>query len=399
MPETFRLVWPVDSRRVNQFFGENPDTYKPFNLPGHEGLDLFAPANANVYAAAAGEVYEVGQPPNHPYGLHIRIKHVVEGQTYRTIYAHLARALVSVGQQVAAGERIGQADNSGNSFGDHLHLTLKIDGAKTPGYPDGIVDPWPFLKEATETEPPASDLVVYTTDKLNLRAGPGLGAAVKTILGEAVPLTVLGDSEAARARLGKPDEFIQVKSAAGVTGFVSAFYLRLTGQTPPASDLTVFPTERLNVRAMPSTEANLLAVVGEGDPLTVLGDAARARARIGKVGEWLNVRAPSGHAGYVAAWLVGLEPPAAGRGQRGSDPATETGLTIFATDNVNIRAKPTVLSAKVGGAFFNQPLAVAEADEPAARAKVGKKGQWLQVRTDEGGTGFVAAEFVSLQKV
>ena len=394
MPEAFRLVWPVDSRRVNQFFGENPDTYKPFNLPGHEGLDLFAPANGNVYAAAAGEVYEVGQPPNHPYGLHVRIKHVVGDQTYRTVYAHLARALVSVGQQVAASEHIGQADNSGNSFGDHLHLTLKIDGAKTPGYPDGIVDPWPFLKDAAEVEPPATDLVVYTTDKLNLRAGPGLGAAVKTILGEGVPLTVLGDAETARARLGKQGEFLQVKSAAGVIGFVSAFYLRLTGQTPPASDLTVFATDRLNVRATPSTEANLLTVVGEDEPLTVLGDAERARGRIGKLGQWLNVRAPSGHAGYVAAWLVRLTPPAPGE----TTPATGSGLVVFATDNLNIRAKPTVLSAKVGGAVFNQPLAVVEADETAARAKVGKPGQWLEVRTNEGQKGFVAAEFVSLKK-
>jgi hypothetical protein len=393
MPDTFKLVWPVDSRRVNQFFGENPETYKPFKLPGHEGLDLFAPANGNIYAAAAGEVYEVGHPPNHPYGLHIRIKHLADGKTYRTVYAHLASASVQVGQQVQAGERIGQADNSGNSFGDHLHLTLKIDGAKTPGYPDGIVDPWPFLKDAATADPPATDLVVYTTDKLNLRSAATLTASVKTILGEGVPLTVLGDAAAAKAKLGQSDAFIQVKSAAGVVGFVSARYVHATGQIPPATDLRVFPTIRLNVRALPSTEANLLTVVDVKDTLVVLGDAERARGRIGKQGFWINVRAPSGHAGHVAAWLVADKPQAPG-GTGGNTPAA--GLRVFPTADLNVREKATAASTRIGGAFFNQPVRVVEASEAAARAKVGKAGQWLNVELPDGKRGFVAAEFVAL---
>jgi len=45
---------------------------------------------------------------------------------------------VRVGQTVKAGQRIGLADNTGNSFGDHLHLTLKKIGAKTGKYPDGM---------------------------------------------------------------------------------------------------------------------------------------------------------------------------------------------------------------------------------------------------------------------
>jgi hypothetical protein len=49
----FYLAWPVDSRRLNQGFGENPDSYKPFGLPGHEGLDLYALPGANIYAPTA----------------------------------------------------------------------------------------------------------------------------------------------------------------------------------------------------------------------------------------------------------------------------------------------------------------------------------------------------------
>jgi murein DD-endopeptidase MepM/ murein hydrolase activator NlpD len=50
---------------------------------------------------------------------------------YHTIYAHLSRIDVQVDQNVAAGDLIGLADNTGNSFGSHLHLTLKIDGEQT----------------------------------------------------------------------------------------------------------------------------------------------------------------------------------------------------------------------------------------------------------------------------
>jgi len=172
MSDQFHLQWPVDKHIVNQYFGENPDFYKPFGLAGHEGLDLFAPMNANIYAGANGEITQADHPANHPYGLQVRIKHVVGGRVYTTIYAHLVQSLVSVGQKVEAGQLIAKADNTGNSFGSHLHLTLKIDGAQTPGFPPGIVDPWPYMQEVAKDLPPASDLVVYASDILSLRSGP-----------------------------------------------------------------------------------------------------------------------------------------------------------------------------------------------------------------------------------
>ena len=94
MTDQIRLGWPVEKHVVNQFFGDNPNFYRPFGLPGHEGLDLFAPMSASVFAAAPGEVYRVEHPPEHPYGLHIRIKHEAGGKVYRLVYAHLLTASV-----------------------------------------------------------------------------------------------------------------------------------------------------------------------------------------------------------------------------------------------------------------------------------------------------------------
>jgi murein DD-endopeptidase MepM/ murein hydrolase activator NlpD len=158
----FHLVWPTDFQVVTQPFGVNPQAYRRYGLPGHEGLDFRALTNTNVYAAAEGEVYEVyTDPKHHAYGIHIRIRHV---DGYRTVYAHLARALVRKGDAVEAGQLIGRADSTGNSSAAHLHLTLKRDGAtarKETNYPKDIIDPTPFLvwpaaKSAKTAKSPSS---------------------------------------------------------------------------------------------------------------------------------------------------------------------------------------------------------------------------------------------------
>lgn len=140
------LWWPTDHAYITQRFGSNPDYYGRFNLPGHEGVDIRAPANANIYACADGTVFRVEHDPNeHAYGKHVRIRHA---GNYKTVYAHLNEVLVDVGDEIKAGQIVGLADNTGNSFGDHLHLTLKLEGATAAGltnYPYDIIDPTPFL--------------------------------------------------------------------------------------------------------------------------------------------------------------------------------------------------------------------------------------------------------------
>ncbi len=142
----FRLRWPTDFPAITQKFGANPRIYRRWGLPGHEGVDIRAYTNSNIYACADGTVYEIWPHAwGHPYGIHVRLQHV---DGYRTIYAHLKKILVSVGETVKAGQLIAKSDSTGNSTGPHLHLTLKRDGATERGettYPRDILDPTPFL--------------------------------------------------------------------------------------------------------------------------------------------------------------------------------------------------------------------------------------------------------------
>jgi murein DD-endopeptidase MepM/ murein hydrolase activator NlpD/uncharacterized protein YgiM (DUF1202 family) len=470
------LRWPVDSSRVNQYFGENPASYRPFKLPGHEGLDLYAPSGANVYAAADGVVYQTGQPPDHPYGLHVRIRHTAGKRVFHTIYAHLSQAKVQINQRISAGDLIGLADNSGNSFGSHLHLTLKIDGEQTAGYPAGIVDPLPYLQAGMQPAPdagsglpapsgvtlytssqvdlraepsesakplamlpsgealislgdasrinnqvgkagewllvqtasglvgnapawqlqtgmqafPPSDLVIYPLESVNLRSGPATTFTLLTTLSASDPLTVLGDADVARTKLGRANAWLQVQTANGQKGFVAGWLVHSTAQPVTGSGLAGYPVSLLNVRAQPATSANTLTVVTPTDRLAVLGDKDTARAAIGQAGRWLSVRTPSGYMGFAAAWLVreaGSTPPAV-------VPASGQ-MNVYPITDLNLRAQASSNSPRVTGAFRNDSLLVLEPDQNAARQKIGQPNQWIYVQAKDGQRGFAAAWFLS----
>jgi hypothetical protein len=136
-------AWPTEFKMITQNFGENPLSYAEHGLPGHEGLDFRATRGSKVFCVAPGTVRHLFQDnQQHAYGTNVRVQHE---DGYETIYAHLQEAHVKEGQQVAAGEVLGRAGDSGNARGVHLHLTLKRHGHGPTPYPHNIVDPMPFV--------------------------------------------------------------------------------------------------------------------------------------------------------------------------------------------------------------------------------------------------------------
>ncbi len=472
----FQLKWPVDSRRINQYFGENPATYRPFKLAGHEGLDFFAPTGANIYAAFDGVVYEA--KPRGAYGNQVRIQHEHNGIRFQTVYAHLEQILVTANQQVRAGDLIGKADNTGNSHGSHLHLTLFVDGAKNPGYYDGIVDPWPYLEgnepvplplpsgitictlvnvhlralpstvnseilttipagehlpvfgdaagvlekigkesqwlqvqtisglggyisaglaaDAAQMALPPSDLVIYAFDDLAIYSGPGLGLASSGKVSPSNPLVVLGNPETAKAKIGQTGEWIMVQTQDGKSGFVPAWLVHLTGQIASSTGMVIYPTGTVNLRAQPNTaySTDTLAVVTPNDALIVLGDKDQAQAKIGVAEKWINVRAPNGVAGWIAAWLISsqnISPQHSGQ-------STTTDMIVLPTPEigVNIRTSADVGAMRISSANFGEPLIVIETDLDAAREKIGVQDKWLYVQQGSH-RGWIAAWLVSLR--
>lgn len=99
----------------------------------HTGLDLAAPENAPVLAAADGEVAVVGSGQV-GYGNYVILVHA---GGLATLYGHLNQVLVRVGDRVVQVQPIGLEGSTGNSTGAHLHFEVRLGGVP--------VDPAPFL--------------------------------------------------------------------------------------------------------------------------------------------------------------------------------------------------------------------------------------------------------------
>jgi len=95
----------------------------------HSGMDFTAPTGTDVYSTGNGVVREV-KSARRELGNHIIIDH---GFGYQTVYAHLDRFNVRVGQKVKRGDIIGFVGSTGLSTAPHLHYEVHVNGR--PGDP------------------------------------------------------------------------------------------------------------------------------------------------------------------------------------------------------------------------------------------------------------------------
>ncbi len=101
------------------------DVFGPRGNRFHTGLDYPGRTGTPVVAAASGRVTFAGFSVG-GWGNLVTVAH---GGGTRTVYAHLSRVGVRVGQFVQPGQRIGRIGSSGNSTGPHLHFEVRVRGA------------------------------------------------------------------------------------------------------------------------------------------------------------------------------------------------------------------------------------------------------------------------------
>jgi len=100
----------------------------------HGGIDLRAATGTEVMSSADGVVEFAGHHASSGLGTMVKIVH---NYGFTTVYAHLDRADVQVGQYISKGQVIGQSGNTGRSAAPHLHYEVHYLGRK--------LDPKPFL--------------------------------------------------------------------------------------------------------------------------------------------------------------------------------------------------------------------------------------------------------------
>lgn len=106
---------------TNDRLGSNhggPNTIRP----SHSGVDIQGDRHDLVFSMKSGEVTAVNSDSS--CGYYVIIRHFDNSQAS---YCHMVTgsAPVNVGDQVAAGESIGRVNSTGNSTGDHLHVTYR----------------------------------------------------------------------------------------------------------------------------------------------------------------------------------------------------------------------------------------------------------------------------------
>ena len=118
-------ISPVKNPTIVSGFGMRyHPVYKILRM--HTGIDIIGKKGTPIYATADGVV--ATNPEGYSgYGITVVVNH---GRGYETLYAHLSKSNVKIGQKVKRGEIVGYMGSTGLSVGVHLHYEVIKNGEK-----------------------------------------------------------------------------------------------------------------------------------------------------------------------------------------------------------------------------------------------------------------------------
>lgn len=123
VPSSSGWISPLKSYKLTSPFGMRKHPILGYERM-HNGVDMAAPAGTPIYAAKSGKVtaasFQSGGAGNY-----VSINH---GDGFSSIYMHMTRYIVSVGDYVSAGQVIGYVGSTGLSNGNHLHFGISYNG-------------------------------------------------------------------------------------------------------------------------------------------------------------------------------------------------------------------------------------------------------------------------------
>ncbi|MFV0538285.1 MAG: M23 family metallopeptidase [Dysgonomonas sp.] len=89
----------------------------------HFGVDFRLTTGDSVHSVFCGKVRVAKFDVDYGYVVVVRNYNMSE-----SVYAHLSKILVEIGQEVTGGETVGLGGNTGRSTGPHLHFELRYKG-------------------------------------------------------------------------------------------------------------------------------------------------------------------------------------------------------------------------------------------------------------------------------
>jgi hypothetical protein len=112
-------------------FGSDEDGTRP----PHHGVEFVNPGGTPILAAGDGTVEYAGmdhrvifaeQPDIYGNLVIIRHKITLNGEALFSLYGHMSKILVSTGDVVKQGQKIGEVGKTGAALGDHLHFEVRV---------------------------------------------------------------------------------------------------------------------------------------------------------------------------------------------------------------------------------------------------------------------------------
>jgi len=130
-------IRPINSGFLGSRFGRRKD---PINgrMAFHQGVDISVDRGTPVMATADGRIVFAQTSPG--LGKLVIVDH---GYGFRTAYGHLSSFLVTKGQTIKRGQKIGLSGATGRATGPHLHYEVHVNGDP--------VDPLDFFLDDNES--------------------------------------------------------------------------------------------------------------------------------------------------------------------------------------------------------------------------------------------------------
>ena len=210
LDDRFVLGWPSDALPAS--------IVTPFDAliggKNHEGIDIFAPIGTTIRATLSGTVAVVVREPTAlGYGQYVQIG-VQHGDTsYLVIHGHLRDITVRTGQQVNAGDPIGVSD------WESIKLVVQAPGKGLSGYPlPHVIDPTRLIYWNTMRLRP-------TDNGLRVRKRPSTDFEIVGKVNLEDDLETLEPHGRTLAKVGREDEWINVRMPNGTSGYSAAWFL------------------------------------------------------------------------------------------------------------------------------------------------------------------------------
>jgi murein DD-endopeptidase MepM/ murein hydrolase activator NlpD len=125
-----KILWsgpfiPVKGTRESFFADRRNYVYngRKVDEQVHLGYDLAQTQNSPVKAANSGKVIYADR-----LGLYGNCVIIDHGYSLQSLYGHMSKLLVKVGDTVAKEQQIGVSGATGMAFGDHVHFSMMISG-------------------------------------------------------------------------------------------------------------------------------------------------------------------------------------------------------------------------------------------------------------------------------